>query len=169
MHRILEDRRKNAPNFRGQWKIHRILEDRRKMHRILEDRRENAPNFRGHKGKCTEIKKTEENFTEIKKTKWNMYRTLEDSRKKIYQNLEERRKMPRNLEEGNENSQKRREQKDEITETSRTRGEKHRNPAILLLAAQSMFVAFPILCSKLLLSTLNSCRFVGPIRSLHRF
>jgi hypothetical protein len=46
--------------------------------------------------------------------------------------------MLRNLEDGKENTPKCSEQEDEITETSRTRGEKHRNPAIVLLAALSI-------------------------------
>lgn len=129
------------------------------MHRRLEDRRENAPTPTGQKEKCTEIKKTEEKFTEIKKTEGNMHRTLEDDRKTIYQNLEERRKIPRNLEDGKKNAPKFREQKEEITKTSKTRGETHRNPSTILLASLSVFLEFPIVCDKLLLSVMNSCCF----------
>jgi len=68
--------------------------------------------------------------------------------------------MPRNLEDGKENAPKGREQTEEITEPSRTRREKHRNPAIPLLAALSIFVAFPVVCNKLLSSIVNSCCFI---------
>jgi hypothetical protein len=69
--------------------------------------------------------------------------------------------MFRNLEDGKENSPKCREQKEEITEPSRTRGQTHRNPAILLLAALSMFVVFSVVCNKLLSTIVNTCCFVG--------
>jgi hypothetical protein len=139
------------------------------MHRILEDVRENVSNPRGQKEKRAEIKKTDVKFTEIKKTEGNIHRTLEDSREEIYQNLRERRKMLRNLEDGKENAQKCKEQKEEIAETSRKRGEKHRNPAILSLAALSLFVAFSIVCSKVLLSIVDSCFFVGRYSKLTPF
>jgi hypothetical protein len=58
--------------------------------------------------------------------------------------------MRRNLEGRGENTPNFGVQEEEIIEIRRIEGEKHRNPVILLLAALSMFVAFPLACSKLL-------------------